>query len=189
MNPCQARSRVGVATGNRGKLKAALDAFQALCNVDTINMVDPPGGLPAQPVGREVFEGAVRRAAAAYEAGYDFGVGIEAGPIEFYTSTGWIEVQVAVIVGPEGRASVGISPGFEVEPGLLARMLEGEELGSLVYDRRPGDLGESIGYIGLLTRGVVTRSDLTRHAVIMALVPWASGWWRSLTVYERLLDR
>jgi len=176
--PCESPSRFGVATGNPAKLRAAERAARRLCNVASVEAVPAPGGLPAQPVGAQVFWGALRR--AALEAGADLGVGVEAGPVEFYTGTGFIEVQVAVVAGPGGRVSVGLSQGFELPPGVAEKVVAGVELGSLA--RGPGgrDVGESIGYIGMLTGGYVTRSDLTEHAVAMALVPWAAGWWREL---------
>ncbi len=184
-DPCARPVRAGIATRNPGKIIAARRTLASFCNVRGLEATTPPPGLPAQPVGREVFAGALARAYSAWREGFDFGIGVEAGPIEFYTGTGFIEVQVAVIVGPGERASVGVSQGFELPPGLAARVIGGEELGSLVS--RPGrDIGESIGYIGLITSGRVTRVDLTTQALIMALTPWISSWWRELPTASQL---
>jgi len=184
--PCESPSRIMVATGNPAKLRAVERAARRMCNAASVERAPAPKGLPSQPVGAQVFWGALRRALAALGAGADLGVGVEAGPIEFYTGTGFIEVQVAVVAGPGERVSVGLSQGFELPPGVAEKVVAGVELGSLA--RGPGgrDLGESIGYIGVLTGGYVTRSDLTEHAVAMALVPWAAGWWRELPRAEKL---
>ena len=111
------------------------------------------------------------------------GVGVEAGPIEFYTGSGFIEIQAAVIVGPGDRVSVGLSPGFELPRGLLGPVLNGVELGRLVRER-PGDIGEGIGYVGLLSRGRITRQDLTEYSIIMALLPWANGYYKELPTLD-----
>ena len=183
-------ARVAVATGNRMKVVAVEKAFSLYCNVSRVYRVDAPRGLPRQPRGVEVVAGALARALAGLSSGADFGVGVEAGPVEFYTTTGWLEVQVAVIAGPGERVSVGVSQGFELPPGVAERVaLEGVELAEAVGGIRPGDLGEGVGYIGVLTRGHVTRSDLTMQAVIMALTPWVSGWWRSLARAKDLASR
>jgi len=184
--PCQSPARVAVATGNTAKLRAAERALKRLCNVASVDAAEPPAGLPPQPVGSQVFWGALRRALSALGAGADLGVGVEAGPLEFYTGTGFIEVQVAVVAGPGGRVSVGLSQGFELPPGIAEKVTSGVELGSLAKGPGGRDIGESIGYIGLLTGGYITRSDLTEHAVAMALVPWTAGWWTTLPRAEDL---
>lgn len=184
--------RAAIATRNRGKYWAAVRALERLCGIsrDRVVMVDPPPGLPAQPVGGlEVFRGALSRAVRAFEAvgRSGLGIGVEAGPVEFYTGTGYLETQVAVVVGPGRRYSVGMSPSFELPALLLDKMKKGVELGKLVEARRHvGDLGESIGYIGIATSGLVTRTDLTMHAIAMALVPWYSGYTESLARLESL---
>jgi len=151
--------------------------------------VESPEGLPRQPVGVEVVRGALLRAIKAREHGVEYGGGVEAGPVEFYTTTGFIETQVAVIVGPGDRASVGVSASFELPPGVAEKVaLMGVELGETAPAKRPGDLGEGVGYIGVLTRGHVTRLDLTVQAVVMALTPWISGWWGQLRKAGELLE-
>lgn len=188
--PACSSARVAVATGNRMKVIAVQKAFTYYCDVSKVYMVRAPDWLPRQPRGSEVFAGALARAMAALSSGADFGVGVEAGPLEFYTTTGWLEVQVAVIAGPGKRVSVGVSQGFELPPGIAEKVaLEGIELAEAVGEKRPGDLGEGVGYIGVLTRGYVTRSDLTLQAVLMALTPWISGWWRSLARAEELASQ
>ncbi|MCE4624322.1 MAG: DUF84 family protein [Desulfurococcales archaeon] len=181
-----------VATRNPGKIRPVRRALKILCGIGEkeVHVVPPPEGLKPQPFGSlEVFRGALLRALEAYNyvGGKGFGVGVEAGPIEFYTGTGVIETQVAVIIGPGGRVSVGLSQSFELPAGIVERMRRGAELGSLVPWRRgEGDLGESIGYIGVATSGLVTRADLTFQSVVMALVPWYTGEESSLALLEEL---
>ncbi|MCE4627834.1 MAG: DUF84 family protein [Desulfurococcales archaeon] len=182
--------RAAIATRNRGKYWAAVRALERLCGIsrDNVAIVEPPNGLPAQPIGGlEVFRGALLRAARAFEAvaPSGLGIGVEAGPVEFYTGTGYIETQVAVVVGPGRRYSVGTSSSFELPALLLDKMKKGIELGKLIESRRHvRNLRESIGYIGVATSGLVTRTDLTLHAIAMALVPWYSGYTESLARLE-----
>ncbi|MEB3806380.1 MAG: DUF84 family protein [Desulfurococcales archaeon] len=187
-NICEYKARVAVATNNSVKLRAVEKAFKRYCNVGSIVSVNPPP-ISSQPHGTlDVVAGALARAERAYAEG-DFGVGIEAGPIEFYASHGYIETQVAVIIGPGSRVSVGLSPSFEVPRMAVSGMLEGIELAELVSVKRRGDLGEGVGYIGVVTRGYITRQDLTEAAVIMALVPWIEGFYYELQALEELKSK
>ena len=171
--------RVAVGTSNELKVRAVERAFRRYMEAKA-EMVEVGTGRGRQPSGiLDVAGGALERALEAYRrGGYDYGVGIEAGPIEFPSSTGYLETQVAVIVGGGCRASVGLSPSFELEKGVLEAVLAGVELEAVVAARgvaRARPLGETIGYIGVLSRGYITRLELTEAAVAMALIPWISG--------------
>ncbi len=174
------KSKLTVALGSENPMKkrAAEKVFSAYFDASVI-MVPVSTGLSPQPVGLgELVRGAALRAVNAMKSldKADFGVGIEAGLLEFISSTGFIEVQVAVIVGKDGRASVGLSQGFELPPWIVSKMLQGIELSSASgIERGSRDIGESIGYIGVKTWGWVTRQDLTEQALLMALVPWLEG--------------
>ncbi len=136
--------------------------------------VDP--GVPPQPIGLSVIvSGARNRARQAIESNADcfFGVGLEAGIYELEGIV--MDVQIAYIVDRNGRESIGASPSFPIPPEFGKKLISGEarELEVLV-DNHYGtkDIGEKGGFIKLLTRGAVTREDLTKYAVIMALIPW-----------------
>ena len=130
-----------------------------------------------QPVGLdELVRGALERAYHARRlAGADYGVGVEAGLFEFPTSTGFIETQVAVIVGPGLRASLGTSYSFELPPWLVSEMLRGRELSEAYRARRGLNVKEGIGYIGVETWGSTTRQELTMQAIEAAILPWIQG--------------
>lgn len=184
---CSRKVRVSIATMNEVKVRAVEEAFRRFCNIGEVIPVKPPS-LPSQPAGSlMVYRGALKRALEA-RRNADFGVGVEAGPIEFYTSTGFIETQIAVIVGPNSRVSVGLSSSFELPQGIVDRVLHGEELAAAVRVPRSGDIGEGIGYIGYLTGGFTTRQDLTLQAVTMALVPWIGGFDSDLMTVEEALE-
>jgi inosine/xanthosine triphosphatase len=185
-------SKAAITTRNPTKVRGATRALQYLCKIyeKSVTTIEPPGGLPKQPIGSlEVFGSALKRAVFAFRKleGNGFGIGIEAGPIEFYTGTGYVETQVAVIVGPGELVSVGLSSSFELPRSYINSMKEGRELGALVPWRSSiGDLGESIGYIGWATSGIITRQDLAFQATLMALVPWYTGEISSLARLDEL---
>ncbi len=181
---CNMISRAAIATSNRSKIIAAKRVLERLCGIGRIEEIRAPKNLPSQPVGGlEVFRGALVRALTAYKntSGEGFGIGLEAGLLEFYSGNGYLEGEVAVIVGPGDRVSVGTSSLFPLPTSIIDRMKRGEELSSLVGRRvYAGDIGESIGYIGVASRGFITRVDLHVEAIAMALLPWVEGFYYDL---------
>lgn len=179
--------RAAVGTGNPMKVRAATLALKALLGVDEVVMVRVDSGVPRQPVGwREVVEGALNRAVRAMaSAGADLGLGVEAGPVEMPGPGGFLEAQVAIVVDKDCRASIGVSPAFELDSDVLNLVLRGVELARAVkVGRGERDLGEGVGVIGVYTRGFVTRHDLTWLAIAMALVPRISGYSRLASIDE-----
>ncbi|BAA79766.2 conserved hypothetical protein [Aeropyrum pernix K1] len=176
---------VAVGTSNPIKYRAVLRAFSRYYDVRVV-MVSVDSGVGPQPSGvADVVGGALARAVRAVEkADSYFGVGVEAGPIEFPASGGYVETQVAAIVDRDCRATIGMSPSFEVDRRVLALMLDGVEMEKAVGVERHGGLGESVGFVGVATSGAVTRQDLTEHAVIMALIPRLMGYGSIATVEE-----
>ncbi len=164
---------------NPSKIKGVEAGFRELlgCDVEVVS-VSVDSGVPPQPIGIEtIIRGAHNRALKAMEAisGCDYGVGIEAG---IFSLDGFVmDVQAAVIIDSQGRKSLGFSPSFPLPRDFGEKLLKGEvrELEVLV-DSYYGteNIGEKGGFIRLLTRDVVLREDLTRLAVIMALVPWVN---------------
>lgn len=175
MPGCGKRLKVAAGTRNPAKLKGIERAFREFFGEVEVAGTAVDSGVPRQPIGlEETLRGALNRAARALEAEKgDYGVGVEAG---FFTLAGTsIEVQIAAVVDPEGKVGVGLSPAFPLPP-KFAEALERGEAGELeeVVDRFFGrkGAGEAEGLVGLLTGGKVTREELTRLAVMMALVPF-----------------
>jgi len=178
---CDEPAVFAIATGNPMKVRSLEVAARRFCNVRRVVTAPAPGGLPAQPVGwSQIVEGALARARAAHSrvAGSGFGVGVEAGPASIGGFT--VELQVAAVMGPDGRVSIGTSQGFMMPRRVEEEVLRGVELGAAAGVPRPGDIGEGIGYIGVLTRGAVTRQDLTVASILMALLPWVNGYHEDL---------
>ncbi len=166
--------KVAVGTSNPLKLRSVEKVFKQFMEVEYVLPIDIKD-IEKQPVGtRSLVRGALLRAVKSrIKAGSDYGVGIEAGLMEFYTSTGFIETQVVAIVNSMSEVSFGLSPSFELPDHIVRQMINGVELAE-AFNRERGwsrDIGEYIGVIGILTYGRITRLDLTSAAVLMALIP------------------
>ncbi len=184
MGPYMA-ARVAVGTRNPVKVVAVERVLARYVDLEGVEPVRVDPGVPSQPVGfKQVLLGAFNRATSSRNiVDADYGVGVEAGPVSLAGIP--LELQVAIVVDKWGRTGVGISPGFQLPSSVEARVLRGEELGSVFPAKRPGDLGEGIGVIGVLTRGGVTRLELTMHAVEMAILPLVNeGLYTPLTVED-----
>ncbi len=179
--------RVAVGSTNPVKVNAVRRAFRVLCSA-VVEGVAVESGVPPQPVGfREVVAGAANRALNALRAlSADYGVGVEAGLVE--TPIEPIELQVAVIVDKTGRVSIGLSQGFMIPRDWAEEVKKRVELGEIA-SRETGraGIGEKLGLIGYLTMGLVTRTDLTLNAVLMALIPWLNPrFYKTLPSVEEL---
>ncbi len=164
-----------MGSANPSKVNAVRLAWRLVGDAEILG-VPVDTGVPPQPVGLgQVLQGALLRALKAKEKlRAEYGVGIEAGIIPVPSSSGYLDLQAAVIVGEEDMASVGLSSGFEIPSEWVSRLLYDEaELEDVAVEASGVPrIGERIGVIGWLTSGTVTRLDLSLQAVTMALVPW-----------------
>ena len=169
--------RVAVGSRNRVKIEAVKRTFSRIYCQDRVDVlsVEVDSRISLQPVGDETIDGAVNRAKEAIVKGdADFGVGIEAGLFKFpQTMTGYVDIQWCAIVDREGRLTVGCNSAFEYPPKVVSKVLgENREVGE-VMDELTGikDLGESVGAIGVLSKGLLDRVSLSEQAVLMAMIP------------------
>ncbi len=166
------KMKVIVGSKNPAKLEGVKLAFSQFFDVE-VEGKEVDSGVSAQPFDNDTIKGAINRAVRAYEEGYDFGVGVEAGLFRNnFTLTGYLDIQVAAVYDGD-RVCIGYGPGFEYPEKVLRSVLGGSEVGK-VMEALTGidELGKKQGAIGYLTRNVVTRSELTRIAVTMALIPF-----------------
>lgn len=159
--------KVAVGSTNRSKILAVKRAWAILGNADIVG-VKVDSGVPEQPKGiKQILLGAINRAFRALEhVKADYGVGIEAGYIDIGSIT--MDVQIALIVDNEGYVSLGFSPSFQVPHEALRYDTLGEYMAKITGRKT---INEEVGAIGYLTKGIITRADLTYQAVVMALIP------------------
>ncbi len=173
--------KVCVGTRNPSKVKGVEEGFREVFRSDglEVKFKGVKSGVPPQPIGLEmIVMGARNRAVSISKAlgNCDYSVGIEAG---IFVAHGTVmDVQIAYVIDSQGRESMGFSPAFPLprkfgEALLAGRARELEVLVDEFYGTK--DIGDKGGFIKLLTRSAVLREDLTKYAVIMALLPWINA--------------
>lgn len=143
-------------------------------------------GVADQPVGwGEIVAGARQRARAAFAAGpCDLGIGIEDGLVEIVEIEHRILNVGAAVVCDSHRESIGLSSGFAYPPECADRALASREPIGALFDElwqarghdqkgaEPGASALSVGNVGKLSAGVLTRAEYGRHAVLCALIQY-----------------
>lgn len=166
--------KVAVGSTNPVKVQAVVEAFQEVFGEVKIieKEVDPE--VPDQPFGEEVIDGSKNRAKNVLRiTNADFGIGIEGGVIEL--GGRWYNLGFVTIVDKEGHIGTGTSGWFECPSRILKEMRGGKELGEVI-DKITGekDVKKREGAIGTFTKGKVSRKDLYKHGVFVALTPFLS---------------
>ena len=170
--PAGVMLRVAVGSKNPTKVEGVKLAFKQYFEDVEVIPKDVDSGVPAQPFNDDVIKGAINRAINAFED-CDFSVGVEAGLFSVRnTITGYMDFQVAVIYDGK-NFTIGFGPGFEFPPCVIKETLRGREVGDVMEELTGIEkIGERMGAIHYLTKGVISRIELTRIAATMALIPW-----------------
>ena len=109
-----------------------------------------------------------------YEKGKtDYYIASEAGITNLLGD--WIDINAVVIENAEGFQSVGTSQGFPI-PEKYVKEIQETELGKVmdkIFNKE--QLGKGKGGISLLTKGEVSRIELTKSAFLMALISHING--------------
>lgn len=179
MNPNVVGVMMKVAVGslNPTKVKGVKEAYIKVFGERVIVIpTKVHSHVSPQPLSlEETLQGAINRAKEALSFIHDsyHGVGIEAGLFRLPTGH-WIDVQVAVIISREGRMGVGIGPAFPIPEYVIRRVTRDFIEMEKVMEEISGvkSIGEKMGAIGFLTNNIIKREDLTRIAVLMALIPF-----------------
>jgi len=169
--------RILVGSANPVKIAAVRDVFESYFNGAEVEGIETPSGVPAQPIGEDTFNGAQNRAGALIplnaerELGADFCVGLEGGIAQYHSR--WFAFGAICIADAASRLGFGVSPLFELPPGVVDDLLGGSELGH-VMDRLAGEHNtkQRGGAVGILTGGRITRRELYAQGVAMALIPF-----------------
>ncbi|WP_096390765.1 DUF84 family protein [Halopenitus persicus] len=160
--------RIGVGSGNPVKRAAVASVLEG-----SVEVVPVDSGVSEQPRGRsETVRGADTRAAAALEAGYDLGVGLEGGVATVDGRDGLFLIMWATL---DDGATVGrgAGPSVRLPADVARRVRNGEELGPVMADVT-GDAGlaERDGAIAAFTNGRLDRTEALATAVAGACGPF-----------------
>jgi inosine/xanthosine triphosphatase len=166
--------KIAIGTRNPLKTAATQQAFEQWFTGEIVECVgvSVPSGVAEQPMtAEESIQGASNRAQASLQEVLDaeYGVGLEAGLEQVngqWFVSGWV-----AITSRSGATYVASSGRAPVLPEVMERVLEkGYELGAA--DDEIFQLANSKqvnGYIGILTKNIITRTDGFRDAIITAL--------------------
>ena len=171
--------KILMGTKNPGKIEGARQAFEKYFENVEIEGIPVESEVSAQPVNEEIFQGAKHRVknlkeyAKQNDLKPDFYIASEAGITNLLGE--WIDINAVVVEDDKGFQSVGTSQGFPIPEKYVEEIRE-TELGKLM-DKifKKEQLGQGKGGINFLTKGEVTRIQLTRDAFIMALISHING--------------
>ena len=163
-----------VGTKNPAKIEGVRLALYRYYPDVELRPVDSSPVAKAQPKGlEEMTAGATARAKFALsKAGGDFGVGVEAGI--FTIGDVYFDNQVAAIADPSGKVSLGHSAGYSLPREAMEHLFaEGKELERWAESISGiNEVGDKGGLIHHLTKGRMSRTELTEQCIVTALIPW-----------------
>ena len=166
--------KIAVGSTNPVKIQAVKEVFEEIFRDIEVVGIEVDSGVSNQPFNEEAIKGAINRAKNVLKLiNTDYSVGIEGGVINLGKK--WYNLGFIAIIDKEGKIGTGTSGWFECPPNILEKLEKGKELGE-VMDEMTGrkDVKKQEGAIGVFTRGKVSRKDLYKHGILMALVPFLS---------------
>jgi len=174
------RPLVAIGSRNRAKVNGVRKAFRHFFRRAEFKDIDLTSKVKIQPMGLdETVKGARQRAELAIKEGKaDFGVGVEAGIIRLAEENAregfFLNVQIAAVVDSDGHLSFGSSSGFPI-PTRFVSLIEAEqaELDKYAHDLTGAKkIREEDGVVYHLSKGRLSRAEMTEQCVSMALIPW-----------------
>lgn len=171
--------KILIGTKNPGKIEGARKAFERYFNNVEIEGIAVDSEVSDQPINSEIIMGAknriknLKKYVKENKIEADFYIASEAGITNFLGE--WIDINCAVIEDNKGFQSMGTSQGFPI-PEKYIEEIRKTELGKVMdrlFDKK--DTGKGQGGISYLSKGEITRIDLTKNAFIMALTRHING--------------
>lgn len=165
--------KVAIASKNPVKVDAVAQGFGSFFNELETASLSVESGVPDQPMSdSETRQGAINRVVNARTAhpDFDFWVGIEGG---VHRDASGLTAFAWVVILNQSHLGEARTTSFRLPEKVRKLIDEGYELGD-ANDRIFGQHNskQNSGAVGLLTRDVVTRTQLYRQAVEMALIPF-----------------
>lgn len=168
-----------VASTNPVKINATKEAFSQVFSREQFDCIgkEYPSGVAEQPMTNgEARLGAVNRAQRAKEANPDaaYCVGLEGG-IEMIDhdmyAYGW-----NAIINKAGFISTTKSAIFLLPDITKEKVLSGTELGPASAEiHNKQNVKQTSGTVGILTNGIIDRTALYVHPMILALIPFVNS--------------
>ena len=171
--------KVLIGTNNQGKVEGAKQALEKFYKDVKVEGISVSSDVSDEPVNDEIYMGASNRVnnlikySKENNIDVDFYVGVESGITNQLGK--WCIIQIAVVKDKSGYESFGTGPAFPVPEKYVDEIIN-TDLGILMDKIFKGNgLKNEKGGIAHLTNDVITRYDLTREAIIMALTEFING--------------
>lgn len=175
--------KVIVATKNPGKIEGARRALKNYFDDFEIQGIPAESDVNEQPVNDEIYIGAKNRVknlkkyCIQNDITADLYLSIESGINDALGR--WMITNIAVIEDNNGFESYGTGPSFPVPDSLADEVIKTDL--SKVMDivlSKDEDRHNKEGGINLLTKGKISRIDITEMAFVMALTKYLNTNWR-----------
>lgn len=162
---------IAVGSTNPAKVGAAQAMLGRAFPDCRVIPADVASGVPDQPIGAaQTATGARRRALGALAAvpGAQLGLGLEGG-----MEPGGHLINCCAVAGADGRRNLAWGVRFPLPPAVVARVLNGDELGP-VMDAVSGipQSKQKLGAVGILTDGLFHREEMWQGPIACALMPF-----------------
>lgn len=169
--------KIIIATKNVGKIEGAKRAFERFFDHVDIVGIPASSNVAEQPVNEDTYLGAKNRVHNLKEYCRQQGIvadlylGVESGIVKVCGK--WTITNIAIIEDNDTFSSYGTSPSFPVPDSLVKQIIDtdlSQVMDKVFYeDKERHNHG---GGIQMLTKGNVSRIDLTEYAFIMALTSY-----------------
>lgn len=168
--------KVIVASKNPVKLSTAQSGFELMFPGEEVVVegVSVSSGVTDQPMtDAETFRGSTQRAENARLAmpGADYWVGMEGG---LEDKNGELEAFAWIVVlGASGKVGKGRTSTFFLPATVAELVRQGKELGEagdIVFGLQNSK--QQMGAVGILTHGIINRTEYYEQAVVVALIPF-----------------
>lgn len=162
---------ITIGSTNQTKVEAVKKIANELFTKPEINCVSTPSNVSEMPLtDEETIKGAINRAKEALKYGKaDYGVGIEGGVDD--TEYAMFLCAWIAIINNKGKTSLACTTKIEMPEEIANEIRTGKELGPLM-DEITGRTGikQQEGTIGLLTKGLINRSESFKTAITCAFM-------------------
>jgi inosine/xanthosine triphosphatase len=163
--------KISVGSRNPVKIAAVTNVVKNIWPDAEIIPVEVDHGISDQPMSdEEAFKGAMNRAEASLQkTRADLGMGLEGYVVD--TRHGMFLSNLVVVLDKNGKIGIGNSGRIALPEKIASEVRKGRELG-FVMDDFTGEHNtkQKQGAVGILTNGLITRTDSFETAVIYALV-------------------
>lgn len=162
--------KIVIGTNNKAKTKAVQTVARLYYPEAEYENMDIPSGVSDQPMSNEeTRRGAMNRAKQSVEmSNATFGVGLEGGVHEI-DGTMYI-CNWGALATNDGKIYTATGAGIPLPEEIASQLRNGGELGPImnVYTNK-NDIRQNEGAIGVFTNGLVNRSEMFEHIMLLLL--------------------